>query len=108
MKPIIHTANLWRQILPIVCLGCVTKDPGRCIMSYRDEKEKQWEQCRVEMVFSCVKYELISRNVIKLKQQVYNNSVIALVQRFIFVWTVEMNAALAPYKNKSLNSFDEP
>ena len=41
----------------------------------------------------------------------YSNSVIALVQRFIFVQThtpVWMDAVIGPYKNKSLNSYDSP
>ncbi len=51
-----------------------------------------------------------------MKYQVHlYNSVIALVQRFIFVWAnrcisthkfVEINAPVGPYKNKSLNSCD--
>ena len=62
----------------------------------------------------------VAQCVHKMKQQEYNkyNRVIALVQRiFIFVWAnscipthkfVAMIAAVGPYKNKSLNSCDNP
>ena len=62
------------------------------------------------------KYDLYHVSCDKVKYPVYNNSVIALVQRFIFMWTnicipihkfVGMNAAVGPYKNKSLNSCDK-
>ncbi len=57
----------------------------------------------------------ITYSVLNVNYEAYNNSVIALVQRFIIVWTnscilthkfAEINAAVGPYKNKSLNSCD--
>ena len=39
----------------MVCFGYVTKVPGRWYMPYRHEKEKHWEQCRVEMGFSSIR-----------------------------------------------------
>ncbi len=40
-------------------------------MPYRHEKEKHWEECRVEMAFSCVKYDLLNIHVTCSKSEVH-------------------------------------
>ncbi len=85
-------------------------------MPYRHEEEKHCQHCRVEMGFSCVKYDVISYNMF-WKWSSSNNSIITLAQQFIFLWTkscilthrfIGMNTAVGPYKIKSLNLCDKP
>ncbi len=97
----------------IIYFGCITK--VQTIANYALQgRKKCLGQCG-NGVFLCKTPLNIMQPVLKMKQQVYNNRVITLVQRFIFVRInncsltqnfIRITAAVGPYKSKSWNSSD--
>ncbi len=59
-QPIVKAHLFYVYLTQQFILAALPRFPqGCCYMPYRHEKEKRWEQCRVWISFSCVKYHLL-------------------------------------------------